>query len=317
MVTSSPQFTCIPLGVKGGLDESNIPAYLLAPFGSSEFICLDAGTLLAGSKVAHRKGCFNDIPIPENSKLTFEGNILYHHIKAYLISHPYLDHVEGLVVVSPADCPKPIMSLQGTIEDIKNHLFNWCIWPNLCDTGEPPTQYKYNYITLQTGKSVPIPNSSMHVEAFPLAHGDHTDSTAFLVESKGFYALYMGDTGPDEIEKRSTAETVWKRIATLIKNQQLKGIFIESSYPDDHPDDKLYSHLTPAWLMHSFRQLAALVDPQHPQDALKDFTVIITHIKPLLSASTSVREFVKSQLIAHKDLNLNLIFTKQGRRFDL
>ena len=316
MVTSSPQFTCIPLGVEGGLDESNLPAYLLAPFGSSEFICLDAGTLLAGLKVAHRKGCFNDIPIPENSELSFEGNILYHHIKAYLISHPYLDHVEGLVVVSPADCPKPIMSLQGTIEDLKNHLFNWHIWPNLCDAGEPPALCKYNYITLQAGKSVPIPNISMHVEAFPLAHGNHTDSTAFLVESKGFYALYMGDTGPDEIEKRTTTQAVWKRIATLIKNQRLKGIFIESSYPDDHPDNELYSHLTPAWLMHSFRQLAALVDPQHPQDALKDFTVIITHIKPALNAGVEVREIVKSQLVAQNDLNLNFVFAKQGRRFD-
>ncbi len=316
MVTSSPQFTCIPLGVEGGLDESNLPAYLLAPFGSSEFICMDAGTLLAGLKVAHRKGCFNDIAIPENSELSFEGNILYRHIKAYLISHPYLDHVEGLAAISPVDCPKPIMSLQGTIEDLKNHLFNWRIWPNFGDAGEPPAQCKYNYITLQAGKSVSIPNISMRVEAFPLAHGNYTDSTAFLVESKGFYALYMGDTGPDEIEKRTTTQTVWKRIATLIKNQQLKGIFIESSYPDDHPDDKLYSHLTPAWLLHSFHQLAALVDPQHPQDALKDFTVIITHIKPALNAGAEVREIVKSQLVAQNDLKLNFVFAKQGRRFD-
>jgi hypothetical protein len=47
-VENAPRyFRCIPLGVEGGLIESNLPAYLLAPIGSTDFVCLDAGTLLA------------------------------------------------------------------------------------------------------------------------------------------------------------------------------------------------------------------------------------------------------------------------------
>ena len=57
-------FRCIPLGVEGGLIESNLPAYLLAPIGSTDFVCLDAGTILAGLRVARANGCFSDIPMP-------------------------------------------------------------------------------------------------------------------------------------------------------------------------------------------------------------------------------------------------------------
>jgi len=41
-------FKVIPLGVKGGLDESNLSAYLIAPEGSDTYVCLDAGTIYNG-----------------------------------------------------------------------------------------------------------------------------------------------------------------------------------------------------------------------------------------------------------------------------
>jgi len=43
-------FKLIPLGVKGGIDESNLSAYMLAPANSNNYVCLDAGTLHAGKK---------------------------------------------------------------------------------------------------------------------------------------------------------------------------------------------------------------------------------------------------------------------------
>jgi 3',5'-cyclic-nucleotide phosphodiesterase len=100
-----PKFTWITLGVEGGLDESSLSAHLVAPFGSTGYIFLDAGTMLAGLKAAARNGCFDDIRLNDGSNLSVEGTVLHKHIKAYLITHPYLDHVEGLVVISPIDVP--------------------------------------------------------------------------------------------------------------------------------------------------------------------------------------------------------------------
>jgi len=45
-------FQVIPLGVKGGLDESNLSSYMIAPLGSKNFICADAGTVRHGVDVA-------------------------------------------------------------------------------------------------------------------------------------------------------------------------------------------------------------------------------------------------------------------------
>ena len=54
-------FTVLPLGVKGGLDESNLSAYLVSSVGSSNFICLDAGTVYSGLTVARKKGSIQKI----------------------------------------------------------------------------------------------------------------------------------------------------------------------------------------------------------------------------------------------------------------
>ena len=47
------------------------------------------------------------------------------------------------------------------------------------------------------------------------------------------YILYLGDTGPDEIEKTDKLQILWQAVAKLIREGKLKGIFIEVSYPND------------------------------------------------------------------------------------
>lgn len=311
---AEPRFVWLPLGVEGGLNEANLSAYLIAPSGSADFACVDAGTLLAGLKIADQAGGFDGFELCEDPALSREGAILHHHVKAYLITHPYLDHVEGLVELSPNDSPKPIMSLPGVIEDIRSHIFNWRTWPNFGDSGEPPCLAQYAYTPLAEGELTPIPGTSMRVETYPLAHGPQTDSAAFLIESEEHYFLYMGDTGPDAVEGRATTKAVWRRIVPLLRDERLRTISIECSYTDARPDGQLFSHLTPAWLLRAFRQLAELVDPQHPQRALAGLTVLVAHIKPHLGSGESTRQVVEAQLAAHNDLGLRFVLATQGQR---
>lgn len=314
--TLTPKFTCIHIGVDGGLNEDNLSAHLLAPIGSTQFILLDAGTVLSGLKIAYQSGAFADIPIPAHTDLTPEGYILHHHIKAYLISHTYLDHVSGLAIISPNDNKKPLIAGETTINDIRNHLFNWRTWPNFGDSGVSPCLGQYQYIPLPPDNILPIDNTAMTVEAMPLAHGNFGDSSAFLIEANGFYTLYMGDTGPDEVEKRRNMEQVWERIAPLIQQKRFQGMFMEASYSDKRPENQLYSHLTPKWILQSFHHLAELVDPENPQQALANLTVIITHIKPWLQSGEQPREIVAQELLDQNDLGLNLVFATQGKRIE-
>ena len=98
---SEPVFKVIPLGVKGGSDESNLSAYALAVNGTDAYVCLDAGTLHYGIKQAIIAKLLNGTV----------SEVLQNDLKGYLISHPHLDHVAGLILNSPDDSPKAIYGL--------------------------------------------------------------------------------------------------------------------------------------------------------------------------------------------------------------
>lgn len=318
MSDSSPKFTWISLGVEGGLNESNLSSFLLAPYASTEFICLDAGTIYTGLRIAAENGCFYDIPMQNHPDSTLEGVVLEFHIKAYFISHCYLDHIHGLTSISPNDTTKPIFALAATIDDIRDSIFNWTCWPNMANEGKQPCIGRYQYQRLATAEQTPIINSSMFVEAFPLAHNLATESAAFLIESAGYYVLYMGDTGPDEMEKRTTTVDLWQRIVPLVQNKKLRMISLEASYIDSQPDDELYGHLTPKWILNMFNKLALMVDKNNPEQALVGLNVVITHIKPnvLSTQAETTQQVIERQIKKHNNLGIHFIFAKQGERLE-
>src|SRR3569833_537075 len=157
-----PSFKIVPLGVKGGIDESNLSANMVAPAGSNDYICLDAGTLDYGIEKAISNKVFN---IPTDQ-------VLRKYIKGYFISHAHLDHVSGLIINSPDDSAKTIYGLKSTLETIKTHYFTWETWANFADEGDAPQLKKYHYKALTPDSVIAVANTSMMVKAFPLAHAN-------------------------------------------------------------------------------------------------------------------------------------------------
>ncbi|RRB00092.1 MBL fold metallo-hydrolase [Larkinella rosea] len=288
-------FQVVPLGVKGGIDESNLSAYLLAPQGTNDFICLDAGTIHAGIEKAVQNQTF---------KVGSE-TVLKDYIKAYLISHAHLDHLSGLIINSTEDAKKPIYGMSACIDVLKNNYFNWKSWPNLANEGDAPALSKYRYTVLAPNTETPIESTGMSVRMFPLSHGMAYQSAAFLIKNGPNYMLYLGDTGPDLIEKSRNLSQLWQAIQPLILSKSLKAIFIEVSYPNEQPDNQLYGHLTPNWLMHELTALGKLTGA----NALSGFPLVITHIKPAGSNEATI----KKQLQEANALNVKLIFPEQGK----
>jgi len=312
----TPAFTAIVLGASGGVDEGNLSAYLLAPRGSNDFIALDAGTLMAGLRKANAVGSLAGMGQPADSNVAPEVFVLQKRIKAYLISHAHLDHLMGLVINSPDDEAKEILGTNATIDTIRDHVFNGRLWPGFGNEGAGFNLKKYRYVRLVFGAAVPIAGTQMTVEALPLSHGAGYASTAFLVGAGAHYAAYFGDTGPDAIEKSNALQVAWRRLAPLVKQKALRGLFIEVSYPDGRPDNQLFGHLTPAWLMHELRAFARTIDPAQPAGALSGLTVFVTHVKPSLVRGEDPVRRIGGELAGRNDLGVRFVFSRQGERID-
>jgi len=295
---AKPAFTVIPLGVRGGLDESNLSAYLVAAKGSDDYISLDAGTLYTGLQKAVDNGLFHQPP----------GAVLRSHVKGYFISHPHLDHVAGLIINSPDDSAKNIYGLATCLATLQDKYFSWKSWANFGDEGEKPQLKKYHYVTLEPGREIAADNTPLFVQAFPLSHGKPFESAAFLVRSSTQYLLYLGDTGADSVENATNLHTLWTAAARLIKEGALRAIFIEVSFPNEQPVRSLFGHLTPALLQQEMTTLANLAGPQ----ALEKVAIVITHRKPVGNQEEAIRR----QLLANNPLHLKLLFPQQAHRLD-
>jgi cAMP phosphodiesterase len=296
---AGPAFTVVPLGVKGGLAEGNLSAYLVAATGSDEYICLDAGSLRPGVEKAVASHAFT----------ASVDEVLRQRIKGYCLSHPHLDHVAGLLLNAPDDTPKPIYGLASCLETVQQHYFNWRAWPNFGNGGPPPALNKYQLRALAPGQETPLENTTLSVRAFALSHGPNMQSTAFLVRSGASYLLYLGDTGADEVEHSHCLHDLWLAVRPLVQAQQLKAIFIETSYPNAQPTTQLFGHLTPTLLLHELGELGKLAGSA----ALRGLPVIITHLKP----TPGNEALIKEQLTADNALGLRLIFPEQGQALQL
>ncbi|KAK0738626.1 cAMP phosphodiesterases class-II-domain-containing protein [Schizothecium vesticola] len=82
--------------------------------------------------------------------------------------------------------------------------------------------------------------------------------------------LVFGDVEPDSLSLSPRNRRVWREAAPKIADGHLAAICIECSYDDAQPDDCLYGHLTPRFLM-------------------EELTVLAWEVRALLAASPTAR----------------------------
>ncbi|EAM2342702.1 3',5'-cyclic-nucleotide phosphodiesterase [Salmonella enterica] len=308
-------FELIPLGVYGGTDTSNLTSFLLKSSKHNKYICLDAGTVATGIDKALKQGSIN---LGERKNRT--GFVFRNLIDSYWISHGHLDHIAGLVALSPEDTNKNIYGINSTITSLRDYYFNWVSWPNMTNEGLHPLD-KYNLISVDILSKFNIGETGLKGVAYPLDHGVNPvtgiayPSSALKISEGDNEFVFFGDTGPDAEQKSKKLNDIWVSLADDVKQKKLKAIAIEVSYNNGRQAKNLMGHLNPKAL---YFELSKLEKYSGGKGSLRGLKVFIIHVKPIndltgLEASNKIMK----ELMSYNDLGVVFIRPKQGKLYKI
>lgn len=274
------QFSLLPLGLMGAEEEGNCTSILLNIPEDEHCIALDAGSIVSGLKEALQHGSLESWRMTGESDNALIGRILKDKIATYLISHAHLDHIAGLVLHSDLDTEKVIMGIDSTIDNLRDHIFNWKIWPNFCDEGVEPLLKQYHYERISLEQWLPIPNSSLSVKTYLLNHYEGYPSSAFLLGKNNHYILFLGDTGSDQLQGCDNLGHLWRSVAPLAADGSLKAVLMEVTFANQRPDDQLFGHLTPRLAFAELERLISLSYMMGNDFEPSQLNFIPIHFKP-------------------------------------
>lgn len=173
-----------------------------------------------------------------------------------LITHSHLDHIALLPlwlerVYTMRTQPVTIYGLHETLETLKQHIFNWEIYPDFAQLSllQNKSSSLIRYQELEENQTVEIAGWQVRGVAM-----DHTvPGLSYIFERDGLRFAFTGDT----------------RSLKHLSNEQLDVLLAEVSYPDEM--EKLADttgHMTPSMLK---RELVQFTKPP---------SVWISHLKP-------------------------------------
>lgn len=303
-------FDVVALGVEGGLSADNLSSYLIRTDKDARYVALDAGSVLNGIARGLEQGSFPDVTPEKAAPLTPQGYVFREQINSYFVSHAHLDHVAGLILASPQDSRKTIYTTANAANTLRTHYFNWKSWPNFSDSGGGDRLGTYRINSPRFGQRFTLGLTGISGVIYPLSHGA-SDSSMLLMNRVNDYFAYFGDSGSDAAERSKNLDAVWQVLGSLVAQKQLKGMIIEASYPNETPAQQLHGHLTPALLLAELKRLETYAGGE---GALRGLPIVITHIKPTLTAGEAPRELIRRQLEQGNNVGADFIFMQQGER---
>jgi ribonuclease BN (tRNA processing enzyme) len=174
------------------------------------------------------------------------------------LTHSHLDHVTSIpflvdTVGGMRSRPLTVHATRATIEILKNHLFNWAIWPDFSEIPSAEAPF-LRYEEIEVGQAVTL--SGRRFTPVPALHtvpavGYHLDSGAASL-------VFTGDTGPND--------ELWRRVNRIAN---LKYLIVETAFSNKerHLAD-ISRHLCPATLAGELAKLERSAE------------IYITHLKP-------------------------------------
>lgn len=147
-------------------------------------------------------------------------------IRHVFLTHAHLDHVAGLPML--IDCvfsenletPVTVYGRAETIDALRQHIFNWVIWPDFAELPTPEAPV-LRYRECNPGDTIRVAHRDFH--AVDVAHT--VPAMGFTVQNSGGVFAVSGDTRSNE--------TLWP---VLNACDDLRALVIEVSFPDEQGD---------------------------------------------------------------------------------
>lgn len=192
------------------------------------------------------------------------------------VTHSHLDHIACIpLLVDSAgfmrDKPLTIHATEETIEVLKQHIFNWKIWPDFSQI--PDAKHPYmRYSVVRVGEPVEIdapaipleqssgsgskPRPARRITAIPANHV--VPAVGFWLDSGAGSLVFSGDT--------TVNDELWNAVNQI---ENLRYFIVETAFSNAEKDLAILSkHYCPTELAEDLRKM------------VKTPEVFITHLKP-------------------------------------
>ncbi|RCS57530.1 MBL fold metallo-hydrolase [Parvibium lacunae] len=203
------------------------------------------------------------------------------------LTHCHLDHVVSIPLMvdsvgSMRTRPLTVHALPATIEVLKQHLFNWSIWPDFTQIPSPTNPYLI-FEPLEIGDEI-----TLNQRTFTVLPAVHTvPACGYAVRNTTSALVFSGDTGPNP--------ALWP---ILNQMPDLRYLLIETAFCNrEKALATLSQHLCPQLLA---QELAQLTQPVR---------VFISHLKPGEVELTMEEVLHDAQAWAPQMLQNGMIFT--------
>ena len=174
------------------------------------------------------------------------------------VTHSHLDHIASIpfmldTVGFMRDGPLTVYASEETLEILKQHVFNWKIWPDFSKIPNARQPY-LRYQAMELGETIVL--NGRKITSLPANHV--VPAVGYHLDSGKVSLVFTGDT--------TTCDALWK---VVNKIENLRYLIIETAFSNSEKDLAIVSkHLCPSMLAEELVKFKRRAE------------VFITHLKP-------------------------------------
>lgn len=214
--------------------------------------------------------------------LSIEAMMAIDHI---FVTHSHLDHIVCIpllldTMLGMREKHITVHATQETWQILKDHIFNWKIWPDFSVIPSPDQAFLRHH-EIRLGQTVAL--GSRHITPIPANHT--VPAVGFQLDSGKASLVFTGDT--------TSCDALWD---VLNRIDNLRYLIIETAFGDGEAElARLSRHFHPALLLQELKKLRA--SPE----------VFITHLKP--GEEDAIMKQVTADAV---QLNIKPLASQQG-----